>query len=521
MKKIISLILALCLLFACGCAEETSADAESTAGSSDMSGETSDIPDTLKERKKSNRTVLYAAVVDVSASDDLSLEDMIYFISVSGCGAAVADGHTASAIAELYATLDRVRFELPTIALGESQGAAKEAMEKYPEYFFEGGKLPEGAKTVALSEFLPSGGDVSKLSLLAEKIYEENGWETASPLPPMVLEYHNNSILLTRSGYPLKYAISKNSDMSGAEFLPLTSYGIPYADLLDGGRGEAYLQVEGLFGKSETVKLTLSDSAELFAPGTVGIAYREDFENITVEELERHWRFDPEGVYEDVGQGGFYISGGKFVGQWIYGRAMQLRYPLENYRISCELKISSGSRVTDCQSVLALRQPIGEGFYTQMYETSGSSSKLSMGVHGIYITGFNEGSSSYMEVALHYADASLTLGAGTVSAYFKLPRGVNFQSGVRLDVRDFGERIEISCEGVHYCTVELSELSDKDLNKNAKYDGERYTKAKIVSPEGELLAECESADIPKLGTICFTERGNIFTVDDIEIELYE
>lgn len=526
MKKFICTLSAVLLLALCGCTatgtDAESADAESTAESGQQTAANEEI--NLTQRKKSTRTVLYAARIDISPDDALTYEDIVYYISVSGCGAAVADSHTASELLELYIGLKGVRFELPLLAVEEPSRELTAKMEEHPEYFLPNGSLPAGTKTVLCSEFIPKNGTYDALCALAEEIYGENGWQGESPLPPMVLECENNRIYLTRSGYPVKYSVSTSENMADAEFASLTSEGIPYGEFLKDGKAEIYVQTEGLFGKSKAVRLELYDTAEIFAPGTVGVAYTEDFEAVTVQQLERHWRFDPEGVYEDVGQGGFYIKDGKFHGHWIYGRGMQLRYELQNYRISCNFGVSSGGRGTDCQAVLAIRQPLIDGFFTQMYETSGKDGDLSMGVHGIYITGFNEGSTSYMEVALHYADPSLKLGAGTVSAYFELPGGTSFLSGrggVDITVRDEGEKIHIYCQDVLYCTVELSALSDRVLNKNAKYEGERYTAAKILSAEGEVLAECENADIPALGTVCFTERGNVFVVDDIEIELYK
>ena len=576
-KRTISYIIALCtlmlslLLSSCTGREsdenDSGGDSHETVGENTSSGDSETTSGTTEEtsaeegattpekanseRKVSTRTINAVALYDIS--DDPIYD--IYLISCAGCNA-VSIEYDASDYADLIAkisSLSGTRFEIPKI-IPDVKGAptaeelneihalfeanknyfltvnGKPVLDNYSGNDERFASLPEDyGDRINYSDIAPEGSDFSTLKDTANTLYEKNGWKTSAPMEPMILKAEDNNIYLTCSGYPVEYKISSDSDFSNEQWTVLDpENGIPYSGLLDSGDGKAYIMTRNLFGESPVSETDIKDTALLFRPGQTGLIYSENFDGKTVRDLEEHWTFDPSGIYdrnEGGRAGGFAVEDGVMVRHWKYGRAMKFNYTLENYSFAFDFRSGHGSVNTAECSVFAIRQPAEDN---PVYESSNYGDDCGMGAFGIYVMGYDTdttpdgstGEFSILEVAVHYADENYGQGAGMKSVFFILPEGEKFEDMNNIRVRDEGEKISVYCNDTLYCVINLSEMKTESANSKHPYSGNIYTKAELCDGDGNILETVENAEVPETGLIMFTERGNLFYVDNIEVELY-
>ncbi len=269
---------------------------------------------------------------------------------------------------------------------------------------------------------------------------------------------------------------------------------VEYAELKG---GNAYLSLEGDWKFFRVVDYKKTVEA--------GLILREDFDNTTFDELEKH--FDIEAT--------FTLENGWLCGNWIDGRrfhyvASDLKYYTFETRI-----IAGGIVARPYRSAIALRiptdQPISK---TSLYvpDNNDSDPTSYLGTSGIFLYC----AENTLEVAIHIKDETRFRKAHSVGYTFTLPEGVSFGKGAVIRFEDKGETIDIYCEGDLLATVRLSKKGRADAQY---WKGESYRYAEVLDANGKVVLTTEGyeAYVPASGNCAVVERANFFKLDYIEL----
>ena len=121
-------------------------------------------------------------------------------------------------------------------------------------------------------------------------------------------------------------------------------------------------------------------------------------------------------------------------------------------------------------------------------------------------------------------------GVYSVSAYFELPEGLNFNKFVKIKIVDEKEKISFYAEDNLIFEIALSDVSKVTTVIGGDYwqqerlgeeivNGDCYRTIIVSDATGEEVMKVEEAVVPLVGLVGFGNRANSFKVDNITIEL--